>query len=184
MYRLAIAASIAAACSNSSSRTGTSTSGPKASAGDSGQASGAGDCKRYVACNLLTAAEINGALGAGLSVSAGVEIDSIDIRPSFECGYSPGMETSFAFSVTCDPEAPNNADAYAAFNRVFAGTPLSGLGQAAFWRDMSATTGGSDLQVFFGKDGMFGFTLILPASATVDRQAAATSLAKVVLSRL
>ncbi len=133
-----------------------------------------GSCKTYAACDLLSASDVNTALGSGLMVSAGTEMDKAG--GPYECAFSPGMNPSAAISVACEVTT-NNQEAYTSFNAVFGGTSVSGLGEAAFY---NATTG--TLVVFFGNNG--ALTVLLTAPTTVDAESIMIGLAKTVLPQL
>jgi hypothetical protein len=145
------------------------------------QTDASGSCKAYVACELLSVAEIDMALGNGLAVTAGVEADTPGAIDAYACGFSTGLDPSVAIGVNCSPSTPNVSYTYSEFHGVFKGTAVMGLGEAAYFRAPPGDAG-SDLVVFFGEYSRL--TISLTAPATVDHEAVLKGFATTALARL
>jgi hypothetical protein len=148
-------------------------------------------CKSYVACNLLSASDVSTALG--MTVSAGTEGDDmLGGFQSYGCTYGPTSATiSVKLTVSCDPSIKNGPDVYNLLPGIYGGmaTPISGLGDAAFW-----LPGGGDggpgigapkvLIVYFGGYSNFSVTVLSSSSSTLDAQMVAQQIATTVAHNL
>ena len=168
-------------------------SGSGSSNGHDGGAKGGGssaDCNVGAACTLLTPLEVNQALGTSYAAGSGSPGDVAGQTSS--CLYSDAS-LAVGLQVVCLPETQGPSD-YIAYEQAqsgfgFACTPVSGIGDAAFWCVATADGGltllGDNLLFFSGSvfatldvgepDGG-----LLPT----DEQAAVEQLAKIVVSRL
>jgi hypothetical protein len=169
---------------------GSSKSSPSGASGtnSSGTNSGGGACKSYVACDFLSAAEVNQALGTTLP--AGVEADAVvggGLPNDYVCEFmSSDHLTGVNLSIGCNVGGlKNGPDLYTAVVRSSA-TPVNLAGaDAAYWTPASGDAGlfdGSILEVFFGGSSSFGLTIFWPTAG--PDPAAVQALGAVVLKKL
>jgi hypothetical protein len=172
----------AVACSSSNQ---SSSNGQSSSGGGSGGGAPGNSCGAIVACNYLSASDVNGVLST--SLPAGVEHDTSAPTGVTDYGCqlaSSDAQTQVTLGFICDPQVTNGPDVYSAIGY----TPnqsISGLGEAAFW--LTSVDGGgalASLIVYYGEHANFSVGVLLPPASTVDRHAAAVSLAKAVAKNL
>jgi hypothetical protein len=169
------------------------TGGAAARGGSSAPESGG--CKKYKACDLLTIADINKALGTNLT-TPGVETDMPDsFADRFGCRYA--SRTTVTLNAACLHDGGNNAARYAESRpqgNKSLGVPepvvttVPGIGEYAWWAvypSKDRQLGDSYiLVVFWGKGGNFNLVFSMPAGSKIDPLAAGKQMAETILARL
>lgn len=174
---------------------GSSSNGGAGGGGNGSFPSNTAGCKSYKACDLLTIADINKALGTS-ATGSGNEIDaSVAPNVGVACQYSDPI---IIMALGCSASGGNGPSVYAAGKPVGSaslGLPppvvmsVPGLGDEQAWfasyvTDAGAVIGEYQMIVFWGAGGNLDITYILPAASGADPLSAGKQMAAAVLARL
>jgi hypothetical protein len=154
-------------------------------------------CKHYRACDLLTLADINKALGVNIT-TPGSDMD-VGVAPNIGVNCTYMGPPLVGLTLGCNAQGGNDPAHYAATKPKGSPslgvpepvvTPVSGLGdEQAWWAVYKPPPGPmKDFQyhimVYFGAGGNFFVAFYMPEGSKIDPLTAGKQMAEIVLSRL